>query len=89
MPLLACSLLLFAQNGITQDGTLRERLKQRWTSRLPSPSAIASRIDSPGGYTFPIMRDGLARMYRVHVPRTYSVQSPASLALAFHGGGVI
>jgi polyhydroxybutyrate depolymerase len=95
--LLACSLVLFARDGIAQDdgatGTLRERIKQRWAKKQqdkPAPessSDTTARIDKPGDYTFSIVHDGLTRMYRVHVPQKYSAAAPAPLVLAFHGGG--
>lgn len=95
--LLACSLVLFARDGVAQDdgatGTLRERLKQRWIKAQQdkpaseSSSDTTSRIDRPGDYTFSIVHDGLTRMYRVHVPQIYSAATPTPLVLAFHGGG--
>jgi len=39
----------------------------------------------PGDHTFDLRHDGRDRRYLVHVPTT--VTSPASLVMAFHGGG--
>jgi polyhydroxybutyrate depolymerase len=95
--LLACAMAWPARDVAAEDGaatgTLRDRLKQRWIkaqSDKPAPgsgSDTTTRIDSPGDYSFSIMHDGLARQYRVHVPRRYSAATPAPLVLAFHGGG--
>jgi polyhydroxybutyrate depolymerase len=56
-------------------------------ARDGAASDPASRIATPGDYTFSIVHDGLTRMYRVHAPRSYSAATPAPLVLAFHGGG--
>jgi len=95
--LLTCGLVLFARDAIAQDdgatGTFKERLKQRWIKKQqdkPAPESstdITAKIDKPGDYTFSIVHDGLTRLYRVHVPQRYSAATPASLVLAFHGGG--
>src|SRR4051812_34694970 len=44
-------------------------------------------ITRPGDYAFTIQHDGLARMYRVHVPAKYEPSRPAPLLVALHGGG--
>lgn len=95
--LLACILVSLPRDVVAQDdaasGTLRERLKQRLIKAQQGKQAPESRsdtspkIDKPGDYTFSIVHDGLTRMYRVYVPQRYSAAAPASLVLAFHGGG--
>lgn len=40
----------------------------------------------PGDYDFSLMHDGLNRIYKVHVPVSYTGQ-PLPVVLAFHGGG--
>jgi polyhydroxybutyrate depolymerase len=46
------------------------------------------RLDSsPQGGTFSMKFDGLERVYRVHVPSSYSNAKPAPLVIAFHGWG--
>jgi len=99
LAVLLFAFLLFplVREGGAQDkgpgGTLRERLKEGWIKAqrdLPAPessSDTASKIATPGDYTFSLVHDGLTRMYRVHVPRSYRAEVPAALILAFHGGG--
>jgi polyhydroxybutyrate depolymerase len=43
--------------------------------------------DGPGDYSFTLQHDGLARMYRVHIPAKYVAATPAPLLVALHGGG--
>jgi len=67
---------------------LRERLQQRQQQKSPSASAdTQAPITRPGDYTFTLQHDGLARMYRVHVPAGYDPARPAPLLVALHGGG--
>lgn len=54
---------------------------------MAQASGPMATIDQPGDYTFSIRHDGLPRMYRVHVPQSYSPAHPAPLLLSFHGGG--
>ena len=76
-----------------EDGPIRQRLKERWMQRQqqkPAPEANAdvhTKITQPGDYTFTIRHDGLARMYRVHVPAKYNPATPAPLLFVLHGGG--
>lgn len=48
---------------------------------------VQAKITKPGDYTFTIDYDGLARMYRIHVPVKYAPAIPAALLFALHGGG--
>ncbi len=56
----------------------------------PGPNAnidTDAKITKPGDYTFTIQKDGLTRMYRVHVPSKYDPAMPTPLLFALHGGG--
>ena len=67
---------------------LRERLQQRQQQKAPPASGdTQAPITRPGDYTFTVQHDGLARMYRVHVPASYDPARPAPLLVALHGGG--
>ncbi|MGV8835739.1 extracellular catalytic domain type 1 short-chain-length polyhydroxyalkanoate depolymerase [Cellvibrio sp.] len=75
------------------DGSLRDRIKQRVVERREGQqdneidSAGALKIQKPGDYTRSLQHDGLARSYRIHVPKQYQASKSAPLVLAFHGGG--
>jgi polyhydroxybutyrate depolymerase len=75
------------------DGSLRDRIKQRVVERREGrqdneiDSAGALKIQKPGDYTRLLQHDGLARSYRIHVPKQYQASKSAPLVLAFHGGG--
>lgn len=86
---LAAGLLIAAlgalapEHGFGQDGS-------RWRNRDSAASAgppVNTRIQGPGSYTFSLEHGGLTRMYRVHVPASYSPSKPAPMLLSFHGGG--
>lgn len=97
LALLACSIAFLPLPGAAQDGTLRQRLKERWQQRdqqKPEGDASAdtyfvaeARIVKPGDYRFAIQHDGLMRMYLVHVPAKYKADTPSPLLVALHGGG--
>jgi polyhydroxybutyrate depolymerase len=83
---------LAAPQSQAQEGPfrqrLRERLQQRQQQKVPSASADAQApMTAPGDYSFTVQHDGLARMYRVHVPASYDPARPAPLLVALHGGG--
>lgn len=83
----AAAPLSLAQEGPLRQ-RLRERLQQHQQQNAPPASADApAPITRPGDYTFTIQHDGLARMYRVHVPANYDPARPAPLLVALHGGG--
>lgn len=72
------------------------RQQQRQQAAAPAPAAQpdgaavntpSARIDQPGDYRYTLEHNGLARTYRVHVPRSYNAAHPAPLLMAFHGGG--
>jgi polyhydroxybutyrate depolymerase len=75
--------------GVVSDAsraeTLRERLKNR--DKASSKDLAGTKIDGPGDYSFSMVHGGLTRMYRVHVPASYSPSRPTPLVLSFHGGG--
>jgi polyhydroxybutyrate depolymerase len=71
-----------------QDGALRERIRERLQQQQPPAAAsTADPITQPGDYRFSLQHDGQTRLYRVHVPASYTPLRPASLLLFFHGGG--
>jgi len=45
------------------------------------------KITRPGDYVFTVNHDGLARKYRVHVPKGYDPALPTPVLFALHGGG--
>ena len=81
--------VLALPGGVLAQGRLRDRLKNRDAGDdSPAVQAPANRpIDGPGDYLFTMERDGITRMYRVHVPAGYSRSKPAPLVMSFHGGG--
>jgi polyhydroxybutyrate depolymerase len=55
-----------------------------WLSRAV---AAPTTMDGPGDYTFTMQHAGTTRMYRVHVPASYSSSRPMPMVMSFHGGG--
>ncbi|MDD5729847.1 MAG: PHB depolymerase family esterase [Candidatus Omnitrophica bacterium] len=49
--------------------------------------SIASHRRGPGDYNFVLAYDGLARIYKVHVPAGYDRNNPLPVVIALHGGG--
>lgn len=45
------------------------------------------RIDAPGDYHLSLEHQGQTRLYRVHVPPSYSPGTPTAVVLSLHGGG--
>lgn len=90
---LACALAGASATAAAQDGSLRERLRERRTQGQPpavSSSATGeapARITAPGDYTFTLAHGGLTRRYLVHVPRSYQAATPSAVLVALHGGG--
>ena len=87
----ACSLVILSPAGAAQDGPIRQWLKERALQRdqqRPGADAVTvARITKQGDYTFTLEHDGLARMYRIHVPAKYDPAVPAALLFALRGGG--
>ena len=83
-------LVLIAGLGLgtvwAQDGSLRERLRQRQQERAV-PVADVPTITRPGDYRQSLEHGGRSRVYRVHVPASYRPEVAAPLLLALHGGG--
>lgn len=80
---LACC--LGGEMALAQEGSLRERLRQRQQERA-TPAADAP-ITQPGDYRRTLEHAGRSRAYRVHVPASYRSETPAALLVALHGGG--
>jgi polyhydroxybutyrate depolymerase len=81
---LTCVVLAACAQGTTGDRpTLRERLSNRSADK-PAAGAV---INGPGDYSLSLEHDGHTRLYRVHVPRSYSPSRPMPVVMSFHGGG--
>lgn len=63
------------------------RREKRDARRNSAPSGENGGIVGPGDYDFSLLHEGLTRTYKLHVPAAYQRTVPASLVLAFHGGG--
>ena len=91
--LFVCSIIFLSPVTAAEDGLIRQWLKERAMQReqdksdLHASADINAQITKPGDYTFTIQYDGLARMYRVHVPLKYNSSIPTPLLFALHGGG--
>jgi polyhydroxybutyrate depolymerase len=91
--LFACGFALLSSPAQSQDGTIRQRLKDGWQQRHQQQAPVSeaggadARLDRPGDYRFTFEHDGLRRMFRVHVPAGYDPARPAPLLFALHGGG--
>jgi polyhydroxybutyrate depolymerase len=76
-----------------QDGPLRALIRQRVDERAlaaaPHATTLAAgqAIAGPGLYEIHLTHDGLDRVYRMHVPKTYDGSRSSPLVLALHGGG--
>ena len=75
----------------TRDGRLREALRARLAERRVDPGVVTvrdprARLPGPGDYRFEVLHDGVPRLYRVHVPRSYREGAPTPLLVALHGG---
>jgi polyhydroxybutyrate depolymerase len=88
---LACGALVMPVSSAAQDGLIRQRIKERLAerqqARVATAAATPATISQPGDYRFTLVHDGLTRQYRVHVPASYTRQTPAPLLVALHGGG--
>jgi len=77
--------LLASSLGVLPDDSFADTARER-AKRRAQVSGNAG-IDSPGDYSLSMTHDGIARMYRVHVPHGYSPTKPTPMVLIFHGGG--
>ncbi|MGZ8393454.1 MAG: extracellular catalytic domain type 1 short-chain-length polyhydroxyalkanoate depolymerase [Nitrospira sp.] len=71
-----------------ERGDLLERLRERRraAAEQSKDAAADSKITAPGDYSFSMVHDGLTRLYRVHVPTSYSPSRPTPLVFTLHGG---
>ncbi|KRI01677.1 PHB depolymerase family esterase [Curvibacter sp. PAE-UM] len=79
--------LLLSASAAAQDGTLRERLRERRQVQASEAQAQPAPITAPGDYRYSLEHGGRTRLYRVHVPPGYRSDTPAPLLLSLHGGG--
>jgi polyhydroxybutyrate depolymerase len=82
-----CGVVMLSQQVVAQDGSFRERLKERRAQKQQGSAAADSTIAKPGDYTFTITHGGLPRKYLVHVPAKYDPATPMPALFALHGGG--
>lgn len=91
LPLIFCLLttLGFANLSHAEDGSLRERIKERLLerSRDKADQAETKAASSQGTERFTLTHDGLERAYLVHLPPSYRKGTPMPVVFAFHGGG--
>lgn len=73
--------------ALAQDGSLRDRLRQRQQERASAVSPVANPITTPGDYRASLEHGGRVRLYRLYVPASYRADQPAPLLVALHGGG--
>ncbi len=84
-------LLVAAGPVAAQEGSLRDRLRERQQERVArenqAPSAPEAVIPGPGDYRYSLAYGGRTRQYRVHVPASYRSDTQAPLLVSLHGGG--
>jgi poly(3-hydroxybutyrate) depolymerase len=66
--------------------TLRERWAERRAGDQGKPAVANVQITGPGDYSLSLVHAGQTRLYRVHVPASYSAAKPAPLVFSLHGG---
>jgi polyhydroxybutyrate depolymerase len=67
---------------------VKEKLIERLNGGAPVPNlSTQSRITKSGDYISSMTHQGLTRTYKIHVPDGYRPSKPATLIVAFHGGG--
>lgn len=79
--------LLLSASAAAQDGTLRERLRERRQAQASEAQAQSAPITAPGDYRYSLEHGGRTRLYLVHVPPGYRGDTAAPLLLSLHGGG--
>lgn len=95
LPLLAAvTLTSLPPPAEAQQGTLRERIRERMAERregrktdAPASDASDAELARPGTHTGRLEVMGQARLFMVHVPPGYRPGQPMPVVLAFHGGG--
>jgi polyhydroxybutyrate depolymerase len=95
--LLSClAMLTFTSFPVQAEEVLRDyieqRVKQKVIEKLNGNAPVAnlspqSRITKSGEYISSIKYNGLTRTYKIYVPYGYKPSRPATLIVAFHGGG--
>lgn len=83
-------LLLLSVTALAQDGTLRERIRERIQARqAEKQEAAATKAGAlpPGTHTLSVQHAGAKRSYIVHIPKSLHAGQPAPLLVAMHGGG--
>ncbi|MBB2485910.1 poly(3-hydroxybutyrate) depolymerase [Mitsuaria sp. WAJ17] len=76
-----------------QQGTLRERIRERMAERREgrdtrkTEPATDAALASPGTHQGRIEVMGVERLFMIHVPPGYRTDQPMPMLLAFHGGG--
>ena len=89
LALLLCVGALIPVPGAAQDGTFRQRFKERLQQRQQERAAVdtSGPITQPGDYRLTLTHDGQSRAYLLHVPKRYQPSQPTALLVALHGGG--
>jgi len=67
--------------------SLRERWAERRAGDQGKSAVVPVQITGPGDYALSLVHAGQTRLYRVHVPASYSAAKPAPLVFSLHGGG--
>jgi polyhydroxybutyrate depolymerase len=87
-PLFLCSLILsIASPACAEEGTLRERIRERRAERQQQKAEAVQPVTTAGDYSFSLVHGGLTRKYLVHVPKGYDPNRAAPVLVALHGGG--
>lgn len=83
---------IFSLKAETIQERMRARMKDRFIARLeqmpaPALSEVSGKIQKPGLYTLSISHNGMARYFKLYVPKTYNAEKPTPLVFSLHGGG--
>lgn len=88
---LGVAAMLLGAAALAQDSPMLQRFRAIKTQiDKPPPEAsddVRSPITRPGDYNFRFEFGGSTRLYRVHVPPSYTGRTAVPLVLALHGGG--
>lgn len=90
-------IIFLVADQFAEAQSFRERIKERIKERIikkqeekPAPKSDRdneSKITEPGDYTKSFVHNGLTRMYKIHVPKSYNSEYPTPVLFVFHGGG--